>query len=80
VRTHHAEHMGAHVFLGLLHELLEPSQGTLTLVEYSKRLCSGLDCQELWVNQVQHWHDIAYHLVALTFLDIPVLPDLERLR
>jgi hypothetical protein len=26
VRMHHAEHMGARVFPGLLHELLEPSQ------------------------------------------------------
>jgi hypothetical protein len=42
MRTHHAEHMGAHVFPGLLHEMMEPSQGMLALVEYSKRRCSSL--------------------------------------
>jgi hypothetical protein len=52
VRAHHAEHMGARILPGLLHELMEPSQGTLALVKQSKRLRSGLGHQELWVDQV----------------------------
>jgi hypothetical protein len=59
---------------------MEPSQGTLALVEYSKRRCSGLGFQWLWVDQVQHWHDTAHHLVALTLPEIPVLPKLKSLR
>jgi hypothetical protein len=78
--TWNAEHMGARVLPGLLHELMEPSQGMLALVDYSTQRCSSVSCRELWVDQVQHWQDTAHHLIAPTLPEISVLLELEILR
>jgi hypothetical protein len=72
--------MGARIFFGLVHKLLYPSQGTLALVEHSKRLSFGLDRRELWVDQIQHWLDTSHHLVAPALSEISVFSELERFR
>jgi hypothetical protein len=70
--------MGARKFSGLLHELLQPIPGKLTLVYHSTLLYLRLFWRQSWIEQVEHWPDPLHHLRAAILPEVVILLQLHN--